>query len=53
MFKKIGIVSICIFVIALFFLRRYQLINNVETLLLTVTCLMLLIFSRYLFLRNK
>ena len=49
MFKILGIISICIYIIVLYFLRTYHIINNHETVLLTVICLMLLLFLRYLF----
>lgn len=44
MFKKIGIMSVCIYIIILYCLRMYRIINNIETILLTVICLMLLFF---------
>ncbi|VOI46239.1 Uncharacterised protein [Streptococcus pneumoniae] len=53
MFKKIGIMSICIYIIILYFLRMYHIINNIETILLTVICLMLLFFLRRLFDKDK
>lgn len=46
MFKKIGIMSICIYIIILYCLRMYHIINNIETILLTVICLMLLFFFK-------
>lgn len=53
MFKKISILSVFIYIIILFFLRTYNIVNNIETILLTITYLMLLIFLRHLFLENK
>lgn len=49
MFKKLGIISVCIYITILYFLRTYHIINNNETILLSVICLMLLFFLRYLF----
>lgn len=49
MFPKIAGLGMGAFVLALFGLRAYRVINNTETVLLTTAFLMLLLFLRHLF----
>ncbi|MBK0396113.1 MULTISPECIES: hypothetical protein [Kingella] len=49
MFPKIAGLGIGVFVLALFGLRAYRVIDNTETVLLTTVFLMLLLFLRHLF----